>query len=199
MDIRKGAAGFLIMAVILVALGGRASAASNTWTLSGTVYDAGTCQGLAGAYVFSPTYSAAINYTVASGNYLIRLGVGNQTIIASLAGYLNTTYKPPYEPAGSIIHYNIPMLKAGEAAANCSNFAQTNTPGTTGNTTTVQQIGQNVSTTTPTSTIPATTSGSSSTYAIVAVVIIIIVILGVIAYAAMRPKKPAPQHHHEQK
>jgi hypothetical protein len=179
---------FSVMSVLAGYAG--ASIAGGEWTLSGTVYNGGTCQPLANVTLFSPTYSAATNVSTSSGAYLLRLGRGSQIVNATMAGYNNFTYSTPYEPVGSIIEYNIMMLKPGEKpAANCS-FSSSSTPGTSNFTTTTVMPS---ATSSPASTSAATTapvapSKSSSTGYLAIVAIIIIVIIIVVAYFAFKKR-----------
>ena len=184
--------GAVMLMTLLTAFVGYTSAAveSGAWTLSGVVYDAGTCQMLAGAHVFSPTYSTASNLSTVNGNYLVRLGRGSQTIDVSLAGYSNFTYTTPYEPIDTVITYNIGMLKSGETAVTCS-FSAQNTPGTSNySTSTVPPVANTtiattvVTTSAPVTVKPTTSISGGTALAIAAIVIIIIIILVVAYYFA---------------
>ncbi len=188
---------YALVAVMMSSLISYANAAVlSTYTIAGVTYDGGTCQPLAGVYVHSPTYSTAVNYSTSTGNYLLRLGRGIQTIEANYTGYNTVTFNTTYQAGGSILSYNIAMYKPGEAASStpCS-FAGTSTPGVTNSTTVPYNTSTVAVTTAPTTVAPTTPSPSSSsnTALIVGAVIVVIIIIGGVAYY-LSQKKP-PQHH----
>ncbi len=181
--LRNTVFGTLGVILMLMAIAPQASFASGLgWVLNGTVFNAATCQPLAGVNVSSAYNGNAFNMSNSNGYYYLVLGTGNWSISFVKAGFESGYYNTPYETNGAYFH-NVSLVPTGGTAKPCG----TNT--TVINSTTSIVTPGSTNSTSPTTSISSTSgggapsSGGLSTTMIVGIIIVIIVIIAIVAYA----------------
>ena len=185
--LRNTVFGTLGVLLMLMAIAPQASFASGLgWVLNGTVFNAATCQPLAGVNVSSSYNGNAFNISNSNGYYYLVLGTGNWSVSFVKAGFESGYFNTPYETNGAYFH-NVSLVPVGGAAHPCG----TNTT-LINSTTSIPTPGATNSSTSPTTSISGTSGGASSagglsTTMIVGIIIVIIVIIAIVAYA-MRGK-----------